>query len=71
MSNLSHNDAIHLHDAFVVDFIDIHVSLLFYRCNNATSVTMNSDVPSVPITTLAGIHSLTDRKSLLSWYARQ
>lgn len=57
------HDAIHIHDAFVVDFTDI--SLLFYRCNNATTVTMNSDVPSVPITTLAGIHSLTDRKCLL------
>ena len=41
----------------------IHVHILFcYRCNNATTITMNSDVPSVPITTLAGIHSLTDRK---------
>ena len=41
----------------------IHVNILFcYRCNNATTITMNSDVPSVPITTLAGIHSLTDRK---------
>lgn len=43
--------------------ISFHSIFMYFRRNNATTVTMNSDVPSVPITTLAGIHSLTDRKS--------
>lgn len=63
---LSYNDVIYLYDVFVVDFIDIYVSLLFYRCNNVILVIMNSDVFSVLIIILVGIYSLIDRKFFFS-----
>lgn len=70
MLKLLYNDVIYLYDVFVVDFIDIYVSLLFYRCNNVISVIMNSDVFSVLIIILVGIYSFIDRKFFFSWYVR-
>ena len=53
-----------------ISFVDIRCPNFFlyifkhclFRCDDVKFGTMNGEVPSVPITTLAGISSLTDCK---------